>query len=384
MTEGLLGTNPPDFKSFFFDASVQESEFYRTVQSQHGVKYIGSLLTPDKSLSTRIAIEGLTAETRYQIYLYIIDKGGNLNQIPEKLEFDTLPRDDASFIEITFSRNYLRWVAGNTSFNERAEVAQHLNFAMCLPESSVTFETVSLPKTLSSSFIWSPASQSSSSDFNISFPKTSESGSATSKSPPNWALFKTTSDSFYFKSPIEAKGIIVTEDVPTRISDSYARYLGQAALQESFKVIFQVPGLKRYPNYPSSPDLISSYFFSKLDKFKSAFPIFDEGSILNIYNYNRYSLDFVVLPVALNISENSFDVRIRTTRVGRAYLMVIEKSLDLGKPFGFQVQMGLDKFNQPRLHGRIDVTSEYTVSLNLRISKSRSTVFKKTPTTTYT
>jgi hypothetical protein len=133
------------------------------------------------------------------------------------------------------------------------------------------------------------------------------------------------------------------------------------ALNDSFKVIFQVPGLKKFANYPPSNELISSYFFNKLNKFKSAFADFDENSILNIYNYDRYNLDFVVTPSALNITENSFDVRIRATNLGKAYAMVIEKSLDLGKPFGFQVQMGVDKFNQPRIFGEVDISSEYTV-----------------------
>jgi hypothetical protein len=68
---------------------------------------VGELIA-DKSLSTNIQIQNLTAETHYQIYLYIIDKGGNLNSIPEKLEFQTLPKDNASFVEITFSKSYLR------------------------------------------------------------------------------------------------------------------------------------------------------------------------------------------------------------------------------------------------------------------------------------
>jgi hypothetical protein len=126
--------------------------------------------------------------------------------------------------------------------------------------------------------------------------------------------------------------------------------------------MFQVPGLKRFTNYPPSNQLISSYFFPKLEKFKSAFPSFDENSILNIYNYERYVVDFVVTPSALNITMNSFDVRVRANNLGRVYAMVIEKSLDLGKPFGFQVQMGVDKFNEPKISGQVDITSEYTVS----------------------
>jgi hypothetical protein len=158
--------------------------------------------------------------------------------------------------------------------------------------------------------------------------------------------------------------LTVTPDTLSRIQDIFSIYSNQEALEESAKIKFQIPGLKKYPNYPSSTDLISSYFFSKLDKFKTAFPIFDENSIMNIYNYERYSLDFVVEPVGLNITETSFDIRVRANKLGRAYAMVIEKAIDLGKPFGFQIMMGLDKSNQKRISSWVDLNSEYTVYYN--------------------
>lgn len=157
------------------------------------------------------------------------------------------------------------------------------------------------------------------------------------------------------------------KDILSRIETIYSRYSNQDALADSVKIQFQVPGLKKYPNYPPSTTLISDYFFKKIEKFKDSFEIFDENSIINIYQYQRYTLDFVVDPVSLNVTENSFDVRVRANGLGRAYAMVIEKSIDLGKPFGFQITMGLDKSNLKRLSNSVDLSSEYTVGFFLLI-----------------
>ena len=88
------------------------------------------------------------------------------------------------------------------SFNERQEIANNLNFLMCLPENSVAFETVVLPKQLFSSYIWNPDTQVSSQGSNSAFPKSPESNVTSEVSVPNWALFKLTSDDFFYQKPI--------------------------------------------------------------------------------------------------------------------------------------------------------------------------------------
>jgi hypothetical protein len=42
--KALLGTNPPDFKTYFFDLNEQNSDFYKSVENQTGIKYIGKML----------------------------------------------------------------------------------------------------------------------------------------------------------------------------------------------------------------------------------------------------------------------------------------------------------------------------------------------------
>ena len=82
---------------------------------------------------------------------------------------------------------------------------------------------------------------------------------------------------------------------------------------------------------------------------------------MNVSVFQRYDIAFVVTPAVHSITESSFQVRVRASHFGIVYSVAIEKAVDLGKLFNFQIKLGYDKFNQPQIGVKKELAKEFTV-----------------------
>ena len=86
---------------------------------------------------------------------------------------------------------------------------------------------------------------------------------------------------------------------------------------------------------------------------------------MNVSVFQRYDIAFVVTPAVHTVTESSFQVRVRASHFGIVYSVAIEKAVDLGKPFNFQIKLGYDKFNQPQIGVKKELAKEFTVVIYL-------------------
>lgn len=270
---------------------------YQTTQSVYGAVQIGT-----ENLVT-VALTGLIAETPYQVYVYVVDRGGNTNS-PRSTTFTTSNRYNAADFSLRFKQSFL-----NSA--ERANIISTVAFVLSLPTAKVQERKYIISVTSSSSRLLENEDEE-------------ETNSTT-------ALQVANED----EEQLEGRNLADTSIINLQI----------IAIPESSVYL--------------SPVNLALLLNARSDMLNSRLTNYDTSYTITATAFTRYTPAFPTTPTCPSYDAEWVVIQGSLNNYGWMFTLFVKASEDYGKPSPYQIANGLNSLNIQCPYGSVEISEAY-------------------------
>ena len=317
----LTGTATPSYDEIVNQGPIN----YTTTQNQYGVVFIGS------SNRVTITVKNLYAQTPYTIYVYLKNRGLNINKA-KTMDFVTSNRYPACEFSLQFLQAYLNKA-------EKQSIMTTIAFVLSMPPGNIyvknyTFATSlrGLPENHNENTLISP-------EFN-------EDSMNLFNEEPEIELPHNINNAEY---EIQTNHSIL---VPN------SRTLATTETVSTILTLWMF-SVTNSANYPS-PYNMGSLLRNKTSTLRSMLTNFDSSYVIPVKTFTSYTPSFVEPPTTPIVDQFFVEVQGKLDNFGFIYAVALNASQDKSKPSSFQVYNGFDSENVPCQSGFIEASAAFT------------------------